>query len=58
MMLRLGRAEGTVEMDEELLCGRVFKLNDVRAMQIMKPIDQIFALPAYKTLGELKEENY
>ena len=55
MMLKLGRAEGTVEMDEEVLCNRVFKLNDVRAAQIMKPIDEIFALPANKTLEELKE---
>ena len=38
MMLKLGRAEGTVEMDEELLCNRVFKLNDVYASQIMKPM--------------------
>lgn len=56
IMLQLARAEGTVEMDEELLCNRVFKLNDLYAAQMMKPIDQIFALPADKTLGELKEE--
>ena len=54
MMLKLGRAEGTVEMDEEVLCSRVFKLNDVRAAQIMKPIEQIYALPANKTLAEVK----
>jgi CBS domain containing-hemolysin-like protein len=55
MMLKLGRAEGTVEMDEEVLCNRVFKLNDVRAIQIMKPMDQIYALPGNKTLLEVKE---
>ncbi|MBI5149535.1 MAG: HlyC/CorC family transporter [Candidatus Omnitrophica bacterium] len=55
IMLQMGRAEGTVETDEEVLCGRVFKLNDVRAAQIMRPIDQIYALPADKTLEELKE---
>ena len=55
LMLQLGRASGTVEMDEEALCNRVFKLNDLRAYQIMKPIDLIFALPADKTLGEIKE---
>ncbi len=55
MMLKLGRAEGTVEIDEEVLCNRVFKLNDVKAYQIMKPIDQIYALEANKTLGELKD---
>lgn len=55
IMLKLGRDAGTVEMDEERLCNRVFRLNDLRAFQIMKPIDQIFALPADKTLGELRE---
>ena len=29
IMLKLARAEGTVESDEEILCNRVFKLNDV-----------------------------
>jgi CBS domain containing-hemolysin-like protein len=52
IMLRLGRDAGTVEMDEETLCNRVFKLNDRRAFQVMKPIDQICALPADKTLGK------
>lgn len=55
LMLQLGRAEGTVETNEEVLCNRVFKLNDVRAAQIMKPIDQIYALPADKTLEEIKD---
>ncbi len=56
MMLKLGRVAGTVEMDEEVLCNRVFKLNDVRAFQIMRPIEDIFALSAGKTLGELRED--
>ena len=56
MMLKLGRAEGTVEMDEEVLCNRVFKLNDVSAMQIMKPMNQIYALPAEKTLADVKDD--
>lgn len=55
MMLQLARSEGTVEMSEEVLCSRVFKLNDVRAAQIMKPLDLIYALPADKTLEELKD---
>ena len=54
MMLKLGRDAGTVEMDEEVLCNRVFKLNDVRAYQVMRPISQIYALPADKTLNEEK----
>jgi CBS domain containing-hemolysin-like protein len=56
LMLKLGRDAGTVEMDEEVLCNRVFRLNDRRAYQIMKPIDQIYAIPANKTLGELRED--
>ena len=55
MMLKLGHDEGTVEMDEHVLCTRVFKLNDVKAAQIMRPIDQIHALPAHKTLEEVKD---
>lgn len=55
LMLKLGRDAGTVEMDEELLCNRVFRLNDLRALQMMKPLDQIYALPAGKKLGEVKE---
>ncbi|MFT5387448.1 MAG: CBS domain containing-hemolysin-like protein, partial [Candidatus Omnitrophota bacterium] len=56
MMLKLGRAEGTVETDEEVLCNRIFKLNDVRAMHIMKPIDEIYALPANRILEEVKDK--
>lgn len=56
MMLQLGRDAGTVEMDEEQLCNRVFKLNDTRAAQIMRPISEIITLPADKTLGELRNE--
>ena len=54
-MLRLGRDAGTVEVDEEKLCNKVFKLNDVRASHIMKPIDQIYALPAEGTLAEIRD---
>lgn len=54
-MLRLGRDAGTVEVDEEKLCNKVFKLNDVRASHIMKPIDQIYALPAEGTLTEIRD---
>ncbi len=56
MMLKWGKDAGTVETDEELLCNRVFKLNDLRAFQIMKPIEQIYALPAGKTLRELRQQ--
>ncbi len=54
-MLKLGRAVGTVEVDEEKLCNQVFKLNDLRAVHIMRPMDKIYALPADRTLAELKE---
>lgn len=46
IMLKLGRDAGTVEVDEEVLCNRVFKLNDLKARQIMKPITQVYALTA------------
>ena len=54
-MLRLGRSMGTIELDEETLINRVFKLNDLRAHQMMRPIDKICAFAAEKTLAEAKE---
>jgi len=56
IMLRLGRDAGTVEMDEEVLCNRVFKLNDLKAHQMMMPIDSVYMLEAGKTLLEVKEQ--
>ncbi|MFH1338664.1 MAG: hemolysin family protein [Candidatus Omnitrophota bacterium] len=56
IMLRLGRDAGTVETDEETLCNRVFKLNDLKASNMMKPIKNIYALEANKQLSEVKEE--
>ncbi|OGX06945.1 MAG: hypothetical protein A2Z88_04015 [Omnitrophica WOR_2 bacterium GWA2_47_8] len=55
LMLQFGRDAGTVEMDEEVLCSRVFKLNDLKAYQIMRAIDEAYALPADKTLQEVKD---
>ncbi|MGB2705785.1 MAG: hemolysin family protein [Candidatus Omnitrophota bacterium] len=55
ILLRLGRDIGTVEVDEETLINRVFKLNDLTASQMAKPIDSIYALDANKTLLEQKE---
>ncbi|MBU2540983.1 MAG: DUF21 domain-containing protein [Candidatus Omnitrophica bacterium] len=56
MMLRLGKDMGTVEVDEEALINRVFKLNDLTALQMMKPIEQIYSLPYGMTLSELKDK--
>ena len=55
MLLRLGRDAGTVELDEETLIRRVFKLNDLTASQMMKPIDSVYALDGNKTLFDEKE---
>lgn len=54
-MLRIGRSIGTIEVDEETLINRVFKLNDLRASQMMKPIEKIFALEANMTLSEAQK---
>lgn len=56
LMLQLGRDTGSVELDEEALCNRVFRLNDIQAAQIMKPLDQTYVLPADHTLEELKDK--
>lgn len=53
-MLRIGRDMGTIEVDEETLINRVFKLNDLRAHQMMKPLERACGLPAEKTLREVK----
>jgi CBS domain containing-hemolysin-like protein len=55
ILLRLGRAAGTVELDEETLINRVFKLNDLTAHNMMKPMGNIYALDGNRTLLEEKE---
>lgn len=55
IMLQLGRVAGTVETDEETLCNRVFKLNDLKAFQMSKPIENIYALQVNKSLSEVRE---
>ena len=55
MMLRLGMKEGTVELDEQVLCSRIFKLNDLKASQMMKPIDRVYALEYNQRLSEAKD---
>lgn len=55
ILLRLGRDAGTVELDEETLINRVFKLNDLVARQMMRPIENIYALDGNRTLLEEKE---
>jgi len=55
MLLRLGRDVGTVEVDEETLINRVFKLNDLTAKQMKRPMGGMYALDGDKTLLEEKE---
>ena len=55
ILLRVGRDAGTVELDEETLIHRVFKLNDLTAIQMMKPMGNIYALDGNKTLIDEKE---
>ncbi|MFC1675375.1 hemolysin family protein [Candidatus Omnitrophota bacterium] len=55
MMLKIGTKDGTVEVDEEVMCNRIFKLNDFKAHQMMKPIGKVYALPADQTLLEAKQ---
>ncbi len=56
MMLQMGRDTGAVEIDEAELCNRVFRLKDIRAGNIMKPLREAYMLPANKTLAEVKEK--
>ncbi|MFH1380918.1 MAG: CNNM domain-containing protein [Candidatus Omnitrophota bacterium] len=54
ILLRLGRDAGTVELDEETLINRVFKLNDLHANQMMKPIKSIYSIDGVKSLSDEK----
>lgn len=56
ILVKLGKESGAVELDEERLINRVFKLNDIRASEVMTPEEKIYALPAGKTLKSLREE--
>ena len=56
MMIQIGRDAGTVEIDEAELCNKVFRLKEIRAGQIMKPLKEAYMLPANKTLAELKDQ--
>ncbi len=56
MMIKIGRDSGTVELDEETLINRVFRLNDLRAKDIMKPVQEMYMLPADKSLAEVKDQ--
>ncbi len=55
-LVRLGRDSGSVELDEEALISRVFRLNDLKASQMMTPRDKVFAVPDSQTLGQLKDK--
>ena len=55
LLLRIGRDAGTVEVDEEALINRVFRLNDLIASQMMKLIGNIYVLDGNKTLIEEKD---
>ena len=56
MMIKIGREAGTVEIDEAELCNRVFRLKDIRANHIMKPLREAYMLPANATLAESKNK--
>jgi CBS domain containing-hemolysin-like protein len=54
MMIKVGRDSGSIESQEEDLINQVFRLNDLTALQIMKPLKDVYSLPANKTLLEFK----
>ena len=54
-LIKLGMKEGTVEADEGVLCNRIFKLNDLKAIQMMKPIHNVYALEANGQLLDIRD---
>ena len=56
MMIKIGRDAGTVEIDEAELCDRVFRLKDIKALNVMKPLKDAYMLSVDKTLAEVKDK--
>ncbi len=55
-LVRIGRRSGHIEQDEGQLIHRVFNLNDVSASQIMRPREDIVALPVTMSVEEASKK--
>ncbi|MGH9446636.1 MAG: hemolysin family protein [Terriglobia bacterium] len=53
-MAMLGASFGTIEADEAAMIRQIFKLNDVKARDLMTPRGQVFYLEGDKTLSDSK----
>ena len=56
MMSHLGHLEGSIEKDEKEIIQNVFRLNDLKARDIMTPSNVVVAFETNQTVGELQEE--
>lgn len=52
----IGHQEGLIEKDEAEMIRRVFRLNDIRAVEIMTPRVALTSLPGEGVLADLKDE--
>lgn len=57
-LARTGFREGVIEGDESEMVRRAFKLNDVKAGDVMTPRSSVFFLNGDKTVEEAKKEIY
>ncbi len=55
-MAMLGASSGTIEADEAAMIHQIFKLNDLKARDVMTPRGQVFYLEGDKTLSDLKRQ--
>ncbi|NEX22972.1 HlyC/CorC family transporter [Thiorhodococcus mannitoliphagus] len=55
-MMEHGEKEGTIESDEREMIERVFRLNDLKAGDVMTPMRGVFTLDGRRSLDELLPE--
>ncbi|NCF75102.1 MAG: DUF21 domain-containing protein [Xanthomonadaceae bacterium] len=58
ILSHIGRAEGTIEKDEQEIIQNVFSMNDLCARDIMTPRSVMIAFDSTKALSELKDKIY
>lgn len=56
ILSHLGHLEGSIERDEKEMIQNVFKLNDLRARDIMTPRSMMITLPSNETLGNIQDD--
>ena len=56
LLASIGHQEGIIEKDEAEMIRRVFRLNDIRAVEIMTPRVTLTSLPGEANIADLRDE--